>query len=138
MTDESRRPVWSQPLTRSLGRRIPGHRRPAALAAIRAVHTVIFASVAAAIALFVWDGVRQAPRRRAALALGIAVAETGIYLSNNQVCPLTPLAEDLGAESGAVVDLFLPAWAARNIPLVGSAALLVGLTLHARAMLSRR
>lgn len=133
-----RRPAWSEPLTRPLGRLVPDRWRPGALAAIKAIHTVIFASIAAAIALFVWDGVRQRPSRRAACALGIAMAETGIYLSNNQVCPLTPLAEELGAESGAVADLLLPAWAARNIPLIGSAALLLGLMLHARARLSRR
>ncbi len=138
MSSVMRRPAWSEPFTRPLSRLVPGPWRPAALAAIRATHTVIFASVAAAIALFVWDGVRQRPSRRAALALGVAVAETGIYLSNNQVCPLTPLAQELGAESGAVADLFLPSWAARNIPLIGGAALLLGLMLHAWARLSRR
>ena len=132
-----RRPTWSEPLTRPLSRLVPGQWRPAALAAIKAIHTVVFVSVGAALALFVWDGLRQAHRRRAAYALGVAVAETGIYLSNNQVCPLTPLAQELGAESGAVADLFLPSWAARNIPLIGGAALVLGLALHARAMLRR-
>jgi hypothetical protein len=95
---------------------------------------VLFFSIGAAIALFTWDGVRQQPRRRAAYALGIALAEAGVYVSNNQVCPLTPLAEELGAERGAVVDMFLPGWAARRIPLVSSATLLAGLALHAIAL----
>lgn len=125
-------------MTRPLSGLVPQPRRPAALAAIRAVHTAIFASIAAAIALFVWDGVRQRPHRRSAYALGVAVAETGIYLSNNQVCPLTPLAEELGADSGAVADLFLPAWVARQIPVIASAALVMGLALHTRAILMRR
>lgn len=137
MSSATRRPAWSEPLTRPLGRLVPVAWRPATLTAIKAIHTVIFASIGAAIALFVWDGVRQRPSRRGAYALGIAVAESGIYLSNNQVCPLTPLAEEFGAESGAVVDMFLPAWAARNIPLIGSAALALGLALNARALLAR-
>jgi hypothetical protein len=136
MSSLTRRPAWSEPLTRPLGRIVPVTWRPAALATIKAVHTVIFASIGAAIALFVWDGIRQRPGRRAAYALGIAVAESGIYLSNNQVCPLTPLAEEFGAESGAVVDMFIPSWAARNIPLIGTAALVLGLVLNARAMVN--
>jgi hypothetical protein len=138
MSGIARRPAWSEPLTRPLSRDIPDMWRPAALTAIKAIHTVIFASVGAAIAVFVWDGIRQRPGRRAGFALGLALAEAGVYVSNNQVCPLTPMAEELGAERGAVVDLFLPAWAARNIPMVASTALLLGLVLNGRAVLRRR
>jgi hypothetical protein len=134
MSSLTRRPAWSEPLTRPLGGLVPATRWPAALTAIKAIHTVIFASIGAAIAVFVWDGIRQRPGRRAAYALGVALAESGIYVSNNQVCPLTPLAEEFGAESGAVVDMFLPGWAARRIPLFGTAALVLGLVLNARAM----
>jgi hypothetical protein len=136
MSSLTRRPAWSEPLTRPLGRLVPATWRPAALAAIKAIHTVIFASIGAAIGLFVWDGIRQRPGRRAAYALGIALAESGIYVSNNQVCPLTPLAEEFGAERGAIVDMFLPGWAARRIPLFGTAALLLGLVLNARALVN--
>lgn len=138
MSSVTRRPAWSEPLTRRLSTGIHDDWRPAVLTMIKAIHTAIFASVGAAIALFVWDGIRQRRGRRAAYALGIAVAEAGIYVSNNQVCPLTPLAEDLGAESGTVADIFLPGWAARSIPLVGSAALVLGLVLNGRAVFNRR
>jgi hypothetical protein len=133
-----RAPRWSGALTERLGRVIPVAARPAALSAIKAIHTVIFASVGAAIALFVWDGLRQRPGRRAALALGLALGETAVYVSNNQVCPLTPLAEELGAERGSVADIFLPDWFSRRIPLFGGSALIVGLVLHVRAALRRR
>jgi hypothetical protein len=138
MSSLTRRPAWSEPLTRPLGVLMPATWRPAALTAIKAIHTLIFASIGAAICLFVWDGIRQRPGRRAAYALGIALAESGIYVSNNQVCPLTPLAEEFGAKSGAVVDMFLPGWVARRIPLLGTAALLLGLLLNARAMFNHR
>jgi hypothetical protein len=138
MSGVARRPAWSELLTRPLSHAIPDIRRPVALRAIKAIHTAIFASVGAAIAVFVWDGIRQRPGRRSAYALGIALAETGVYVSNNQVCPLTPLAEELGAERGAVADLFLPSWAARSIPLVASTALLLGLVLNGRARLTGR
>ena len=133
----ARPPRWSGALTERLARIIPVAGRPAALITIKAIHTVIFASVGAAIALFVWDGARQRPGRRAALALGVALGETAVYVSNNQVCPLTPLAEELGAERGSVADIFLPDRFSRRIPLFGGSALIVGLVLNLRAALKR-
>jgi hypothetical protein len=125
-----RRPAWSGPLTRPLAARIPARRRSGALAVIKGIHTAIFFSVAALIALFTWDGVRRRPRRRTAVAATIALTEAAIYASNNQVCPLTPLAEDLGAASGSVTDIYLPGWLSRRIPLISSLALIVGTVLN--------
>lgn len=132
-----RRPRWSEALTAPIAALIPASSRTAVLAAIKAVHTAIFASVAALILLFVWDGVVQRPRRRTAVAVAIILTESAIYASNNQVCPLTPLAEELGAERGSVADIFLPDWFSRRIPLVSGGALLVGLVLSARAWVRR-
>lgn len=128
-----RQPAWSGPLTRPLAARIPIACRPVALAIIKLIHTAVFFSVAALIALFTWDGIRQRPRRRTVVAAAIALVEAAVYGSNNQVCPLTPLAEDLGAASGSVTDIYLPGWLSRRIPLISSAALVVGLVLNVRA-----
>lgn len=129
---------WSGGLTTRLAGFVPARRRPMALTLIKALHTAIFASVGGAIGLFVWDGLRQRPRRRAAIALGIVLAESAVYVSNNQVCPLTPLATKLGAERGAVADIFLPAWLARRIPMLGGGALALGLILNGWVWLRRR
>jgi len=128
-----RRPVWSGPLTSPVATLIPERWRPAALNVIKAVHSAVFFSVAALIVLFAWDGVRQRPSRRTTLAAGVALAESAIFASNNLVCPLTPLAEELGASSGSVTDIFLPDWISRRIPVVGGTVLVVGLILNARA-----
>ena len=133
----SRQPTWSGFITAPLSGLIPSALRDEALSAIKATHTAIFASVAGAIVIALWDGMQGGPRRRTAIAGGIVVAETAIYVSNNQVCPLTPLAEELGAAQGSVVDIFLPAWAARRIPLVAGTAALLALALNVRAVLSR-
>jgi len=138
MPDPLRRsPTWSHLLTAPAGRAIPARWRPATLWSIKAIHTVLFVSIGAAILVFVWDGLTGRPRRRTATALGIALGETAVYLSNNQVCPLTPLAEELGAESGSVVDIFLPDAVARRIPLVSGTALLTGVALNLRALARR-
>jgi hypothetical protein len=130
-----RQPAWSQLLTQPASRALPPEWRPATLWSIKAIHTALFASIGAAIMLFVWDGLRGRPRRRTAYAVGVALGETAIYVSNNQVCPLTPMAEELGAESGSVVDIFLPDPVARRIPLLSSAALLLGAALNLRGIL---
>ena len=131
-----RRPVWSLALTRPLAAHIPVGARPAVVGAIKAVHTAIFFSVAGLILLFALDGVQGRPRRRTAIAAGVALTETAIYASNNGVCPLSPLAEELGASSGSVTDIFLPDWFSRRIPLFSGTVLVLGLVLNLRA--SRR
>lgn len=138
MDPRRRTPRWSQHLTDPASRLIPSDSYARTLIAIKGIHTVLFASIAAAIALFVWDGLRGQPRRRTVYALGIALGETAVYASNNQVCPLTPLAEQFGAESGSVVDIFLPDAVARRIPIVSGGALLLGLTLNGRALMAGR
>ena len=88
---------WSGAMTAFLAQRTPGGARPAVLAAVKAIHTAIFAAVAVQIGVVVWDGLRQRPGLRTAAALAIVLGESAVYASNNQVCPLTPLAEALGA-----------------------------------------
>jgi hypothetical protein len=132
-----RTPTWSGVLTRPLAAVIPPERRESALVAIKAIHTVLFCSIAAALALAVWDGLRARPTRRTALAGGIVLAETAVYVSNNQVCPLTPLAEEFGAARGSVVDMFVPAAVARRVPVVAGTAAVLALALNARAFARR-
>ena len=133
-----RRPAWSGPLTESLAARIPVDWRPGVLAVIKFVHTAVFLSVAVLIALFTWDGIRRRPRRRTALAGVVAVAEAAVFVSNNQVCPLTPLAEELGAISGSVTDIYLPGWLSRRIPLISGIALIAGMILNAQTLRHRQ
>jgi hypothetical protein len=134
MVPQRRQPVWSGAITAPLTKIIPSERRPQALAAIKAIHTVIFFSIASAVVLTLWDGMRGRPGRSTAIAGGVVLAESALYVSNNQVCPLTPLAEEFGAERGSVVDIFLPEWAARRIPLVAGSAAVLALVLNLRAL----
>lgn len=133
-----RRPVWSQSVTTPLAARIPIGWRPGAVRAIKGLHTAIFFSMAGLILLFGWDGIRGRPRRRAAIAAGLALTEAAVFVSNNLVCPLTTLAEELGASSGSVTDIYLPDWLSRRIPLVSGSVLVLGLLLNGRAVLRDR
>lgn len=130
----ARAPTWSGHLTRPMARSIPRQWRDPALSAIKGIHTVIFFSVFAAVAVTLWDGMRGRPARRTAYAGGLVLAESALYVSNNQVCPLTPLAQELGADRGSVVDIFLPESVARQIPLVAGSAALLSVALNLRAL----
>ena len=126
----SRRPVWSDRLTVPVAAVIPASRRTFALRAIKVFHTAAFFTISGAILVFAWEGMRGRRGPVARAAASIAVAETVVYASNNQVCPLTPLAEQLGATSGSVTDIYLPAWISERIPVFGGSVLLLGLVAH--------
>jgi hypothetical protein len=106
----------------------------ARLTAVKAVHTAIFAGVGAAVALMVWDGLRQQASRRTLAAAAVALGETVVYVGNGFTCPLTPIAEDLGAERGSVADIYLPGWFAQRLPAIAGTALVAGLALDAMAI----
>jgi hypothetical protein len=108
-----------------------------ALAAVKTVHTVAFAVIAASISVVAADGLRGRPRRRTGAAAAIAIAECAVYVANDYTCPLTPLAERLGAERGSVSDIFLPDWLARNLAWIATPILVVGLVLNLRALARR-
>ena len=138
MPSVRREPVWSGRLTRRLASHVPVGSRSAARTIIKMLHTAVFLSVASLIVVFAWDGARGQARRRTPIAAAIALAESAIYASNNQVCPLTPLAEELGAASGSVTAILLPDWLSRRIPLLSGSVLALGIVLNLRAWRRRR
>jgi hypothetical protein len=111
--------------------------RRVGLVAIKASHSAIFFALAGALVDFFWSGVRGRSDRRAALA-GIAVsAEALIFAANGFRCPLTSIAEDLGAESGSVSDIYLPRPIGENLPYITGPVFAIGGLLHARNLWAR-
>ncbi len=107
--------------------------RRVTLAGIRAVHTLIFAVELASIGWLIQTGAAGRRDRTVALAAGLVAAEVAVFIGNDRVCPLTPLAEGLGAERGSVSDIFLPDALARTLPLWSSALLALAAGLHVRS-----
>ena len=107
-------------------------RRRELIAAVKVVHSLAFLVIQSSIGYLLVSGVRRRTDRRAGIALGIAVSECAIYAGNGFRCPLTGVVEALGDEHGAVTDIFLPRWLARNIANIYTPMLLFGLALHAR------
>ena len=112
---------------------IPAGRRTLAVRAIKAFHTAAFVAISGAILVFTWEGMRGRRGPAVNAAAAIALGETVIYASNNQVCPLTPLAEQLGSSRGSVTDIYLPAWISERIPVFGGSVLLIGVIAHVAA-----
>ncbi len=111
---------------------------PAALQAIKAVHTLAWFSIEACMVYVLYSGFARRSDRRAGIAAAVVAAETVIFAGNGFRCPLTQVAERLGAEHGSVTDIYLPGWFARNLPAIHVP--LIGLAgfLHMRNLRTRR
>lgn len=117
-------------------RRTPVHRasgappralwRSSAIVAIKLVRSAIFLVNSAAILHLFVAGLRDRPSRWTGAALAVALAESTVFVANHGRCPLTDVAEGLGAESGRVSDIFLPRRAANRIPQLCTPPLLIG------------
>jgi hypothetical protein len=110
-------------------------RHPAAVVAVKTVHTAVFLGELAAIGWLVVSGLLGRRDRGVGVAAVAVAAEAAVFLANDGVCPLTPLTERLGATSGQVSDIFLPDAVARTIPIWSTALLGLAGVLHARAAL---
>jgi len=100
--------------------------RAAAIFAIKLVHSAIFLFVAGSVLYVFYAGLANRRSRLAYVALGTALGESLIFTINRFQCPLRVLAENLGAESGQVTDIFLPRWFAERIPYIFTPPLVIG------------
>ncbi|MGB3635440.1 MAG: nitroreductase/quinone reductase family protein [Rubrobacteraceae bacterium] len=93
---------------------------------VKLVHSVIFLSIAASILHVFYAGVTGRGSRWTGVSLAVALGESAIFAGNGWRCPLTKVAEDFGADSGQVTDIFLPKWFADRIPQIFTPPLLIG------------
>jgi hypothetical protein len=83
------------------------------------------------------SGVSGRTDRRAAAAAAVVAGESLVFAANGFRCPLTRLAERLGAESGSVTDIWLPRWFARNLPAIHVPLIALAVLLHGRNLRRR-
>lgn len=98
-----------------------------ALFAVKAVHTLIFFSMSWAVLYTFYSGLTNRVSRKTGMAVVAVLGETIVFVDNGRRCPLTKVAEGLGAANGTVGDLFLPQWFTRRIPQVSSTLMGIGL-----------
>ena len=107
------------------------------LVAVKTLHSLIFFVLQSAIGYLVYTGLKGQTNRRTAIVSAMVGGECLIYAANRFRCPLTGLAENLGARRGSVTDIFLPRWLAANIARIYGPLFAVGLYLHARNLARR-
>ncbi len=107
------------------GRGVPWRR--VAIFAVKLVHSAMFLGIAASVLHVFYAGVANRGSRLTRVALGVALGESLVFVGNGLHCPLRTLAEDLGAESGQVTDIFLPRWFADRIPWFFTPPLVAGM-----------
>jgi hypothetical protein len=112
--------------------------RSSALAGVKLVHTLAWFSIESCMAYVLYAGFAGESDRRAAVAAGVVAGETLVFAVNGFRCPLTTLAENLGAESGSVTDIYLPSWLADNLPAIHVPLIGLAVFLHARNIRARR
>ena len=109
-----------------------------ALTAIKTAHTLVWLSIESCVAYLLYAGLTRRSDRRAALAGAVVVGECAVFAANGLRCPLTDVAESLGAEHGSVTDIYLPTWFARNLPAIHVPLLALIVVLHRRNRRGRR
>jgi hypothetical protein len=98
---------------------------------IKFVHTLIFWILSLCVLYSLTSGVSGNITPWTWVAVGLVLIESVVLMISGWTCPLTLLAEHLGAKHGSVVDIFLPKWFADRIfPICGTTfALAVALLL---------
>jgi len=104
------------------------------LFAVRAVHSAVFWVELVSIGWLLVSGFAGRRDRSVAVAAGLVAVEGVVWLGNDRICPLTPLAERYGASSGSVSDIWLPDIVARTIPQWSIPLVAVGALLHSRGL----
>jgi hypothetical protein len=103
--------------------------------AVKAVHSAIFFGLMWSLLVLLYKGVRGRSDRTAAIAGMLVAGEAIVFYGSGRRCPLTGVAENLGAESGAVTFIFLPRWIAQHIFELTFPIVLTSLALHTRNLL---
>jgi len=80
------------------------------LTLIKAAHTLAWFSIESCMAYVLYAGAARRTGRGAALTGAVVAGESLIFAANGFRCPLTLLAEKIGAADGSVTDIWLPRW----------------------------
>jgi hypothetical protein len=81
-----------------------------------------------------WAGFRRRSDGRVAIAAGVVAT---VFAANGFRCPPTQIAERVGAERGAVTDIYLPRWFAHNLPAIHVPLIVLAGYVHGRHLRPR-
>jgi len=114
---------------------LPPSWRRSALVGVKVRHSLLYFATEFCMGYLIYAGLKGREGRRTAMAAGVVGGESLIFLGNRCRCPLTGLAEHLGAASGSVTDIYLPGFLASHLVLIHVPLLALALCLHVRNFL---
>jgi hypothetical protein len=101
---------------------------------IKVIHTLAWFTIEVSMVRVLYDGLVGRSDRRTAIAAGIVAGESLVFMANGRRCPLTDLAERLGAGRGSVTDIYPPGWFAHNLPAIHVPLIALAGYLHGRKL----
>ena len=99
------------------------------LAAIRAIHTVIYAVMTAATVCVLYAGLTGSRGSWLWISLGLLAVESVVFVGNGCKCPLSAVAVRYGAVDGPLFDTFLPERFTRHTFRIFAPLIFVGVVL---------
>jgi hypothetical protein len=104
----------------------------AVLVAIKTIHTLAWFSIESCMVYLLYTGFAKLSDRSVVAATVVVGGESLIFAAKGFHCPLTKLAESLGADSGSVTDIYLPKWFAHYLPAIHVPLIVLAVFLHGR------
>jgi hypothetical protein len=102
---------------------------PPALRLIKAIHTIIWAVMAAACLYVLYAGIMQLKSPLVWVCIGLILVEGIVLLINRGTCPLTPLARKHTTDTKENFDIYLPEWLAKHNKTIFTSIFVAGLLL---------
>jgi hypothetical protein len=104
---------------------------------VKLVHTLIFVVLSGAVLYILASGALNRITPWTWVAVVAIVIEGLVLAASGGKCPLTAVAERLGASDGSVADIFLPRWFANRIFPICGTLYLIGCGVVALRLMSR-
>lgn len=82
---------------------------------VKFVHSLIFIMMTVCILYVLYSGVVDRIGWLTLFCILVVFVEGAAVAINRGRCPLTTMAEDMGAEDGSVTGIFLPRWLAKRV-----------------------
>lgn len=95
--------------------------------AIKFIHSVIFFFMVACLLYIIYCTATRTYNWALVIAMAAIFGEGLALLLNRWRCPITTFTEKYGAGSGAVVDIFMPAWLSRHTFTIGTTVFVLAL-----------
>jgi hypothetical protein len=102
---------------------------------VKLVHTAIFVVLSGCVLYVVFSGASGSITAGTWIAVAAILVEGVVLVTFGWKCPLTLVAERLGARDGSVSDIFLPKWFADRIFPICGTLFLIGCVLIAIRLL---